>query len=105
MIQFIQAWSLWREGLAKDLVDPSVSESCSDEEVLCCIHVGLLCVQDDPDARPPMSAILTTLESRSTPLATPDKPLYFSRRNKVAKRADYSQDSVDTETLTVVEGR
>uniref|UniRef100_A0A453GLX6 Protein kinase domain-containing protein n=1 Tax=Aegilops tauschii subsp. strangulata TaxID=200361 RepID=A0A453GLX6_AEGTS len=101
----IYAWSLWREGLAKDLVDPSVSESCSDEEVLCCIHVGLLCVQDDPDARPPMSAILTTLESRSTPLATPDKPLYFSRRNKVAKRADYSQDSVDTETLTVVEGR
>ncbi|XBI22160.1 hypothetical protein VPH35_063210 [Triticum aestivum] len=78
----IYAWSLWREGLAKDLVDPSVSESCSDEEVLCCIHVGLLCVQDDPDARPPMSTILTTLESRSTPLATPDKPLYFSRRNR-----------------------
>ena len=89
MIRFIQAWSLWREGLAKDLVDPSVSESCSDEEVLYCIHVGLLCVQDDSDARPPMSTVLTTLESRSTPLATPDKPPYFSGRNKVAKRADY----------------
>ncbi|KAM3335757.1 hypothetical protein ACQJBY_029954 [Aegilops geniculata] len=101
----IYTWSLWREGLAKDLVDPSVSESCSNEEVLCCIHVGLLCVQDDPDARPLMSTVVSALESRSTPLATPDKPLYFSQRNKIAKRAKYGQNSVDTETLTVVEGR
>nr|XP_040241783.1 G-type lectin S-receptor-like serine/threonine-protein kinase At1g11330 [Aegilops tauschii subsp. strangulata] len=79
----IYAWSLWREGLAMDVVDPSVSESCSNEEVLCCIHVGLLCVQDDPDARPVMSTVISTLESRSTPLARPDKPLYFSQRNKV----------------------
>ncbi|KAF7040131.1 hypothetical protein CFC21_050054 [Triticum aestivum] len=101
----IYAWSLWREGLAMDLVDPSVSESCSNEEALCCIHVGLLCVQDDPDARPLMSTVVSTLESRSTPVATPDKPLYFSQRNKVAKRADYGQDSVDMEALTVLEGR
>nr|XP_020150451.1 G-type lectin S-receptor-like serine/threonine-protein kinase B120 isoform X2 [Aegilops tauschii subsp. strangulata] len=101
----IYAWSLWREGLAMDLVDPSVSESCSNEEALCCIHVGLLCVQDDPDARPLMSTVVSTLESRSTPVATPDKPLYFSQRNKVAKRADYGQDSVDMEALTVLEER
>uniref|UniRef100_A0A452XB16 S-locus receptor kinase C-terminal domain-containing protein n=2 Tax=Aegilops tauschii TaxID=37682 RepID=A0A452XB16_AEGTS len=93
------------EGLAMDLVDPSVSESCSNEEALCCIHVGLLCVQDDPDARPLMSTVVSTLESRSTPVATPDKPLYFSQRNKVAKRADYGQDSVDMEALTVLEER
>uniref|UniRef100_N1QSU7 Cysteine-rich receptor-like protein kinase 7 n=1 Tax=Aegilops tauschii TaxID=37682 RepID=N1QSU7_AEGTA len=65
----IYAWSLWREGLAMDVVDPSVSESCSNEE-------------DDPDARPVMSTVISTLESRSTPLARPDKPLYFSQRNK-----------------------
>lgn len=88
-----------------DLVDPSVSESCSNEEVLCCIHVGLLCVQDDSDARPLMSTVVSTLESRSTPPAMPDKPLYFSQRNKVAKRAEYGQDSVDMEALTVIEGR
>ncbi|XP_044351936.1 G-type lectin S-receptor-like serine/threonine-protein kinase At4g27290 [Triticum aestivum] len=101
----IYAWSLWREGLAMDLVDPCVSESCSSEEALCCIHVGLLCVQDDPDARPLMSTVVSTLESRSTPLATPYKPLYFSQRNKVAKRAAHGQDSVDMEALTVIEGR
>ncbi|KAM3354589.1 hypothetical protein ACQJBY_025353 [Aegilops geniculata] len=101
----IYAWSLWREGLAMDLVDPSVSESCSNEEALCCIHVGLLCVQDDLDARPLMSTVVSTLESRSTPVATPYKPLYFSQRNKVAKIAEYGQDSVDMEALTVIEGR
>ncbi|VAH69089.1 unnamed protein product [Triticum turgidum subsp. durum] len=101
----IYAWSLWKEGLAMDLVDPSVPEGCSNEDVLCCIHVGLLCVQDDPDARPLMSTVVSTLESRSTPLARPDKPLYFSQRNKAAKRADYGEDSVDMEALTVLEGR
>ncbi|KAM0822012.1 hypothetical protein ACQ4PT_071789 [Festuca glaucescens] len=101
----IYAWSQWREGLAKDLVDLSILESCSTEEVLCCIHVGLLCVQDDPDARPPMSTVVSVLESRSTPTATPDKPLYFSQRNKVAKKRGYVHDSVDRKTLTTVEGR
>uniref|UniRef100_A0ACD5XQR5 Uncharacterized protein n=1 Tax=Avena sativa TaxID=4498 RepID=A0ACD5XQR5_AVESA len=101
----IYAWSLWREGLSKDLVDQSVLESCCTEEVLCCIHVGLLCVQDDPDARPPMSTVVSVLESRSTPTGTPNKPLYFSQRKKVPKQRDYVQDSVDMETLTLIEGR
>ncbi|KAM0900555.1 hypothetical protein ACQ4PT_020562 [Festuca glaucescens] len=101
----IYAWSQWREGLAKDLVDLSILESCSTEEVLCCIHVGLLCVQDDPDARPPMSTVVSVLESRSTPTFTPDKPLYFSQKNKVAKKRGYVHDSVDRKTLTTVEGR
>ncbi|VAH69086.1 unnamed protein product [Triticum turgidum subsp. durum] len=85
------AWSLWKEGLAMDLVDPSVPEGCSNEDVLCCIHVGLLCVQDDPDARPLMSTVVSTLESRSTPLARPDKPLYFSQRNKHSFKAKASK--------------
>lgn len=101
----IYAWNLWREGLAKDLVDPSVLESCLTEEVLCCIHVGLLCAQDDPDARPPMSTVVSVLEGRSTPIATPDKPLYFSQRNRVPKKREYVQDSVDMATLTLIEGR
>lgn len=44
---------------------------------------------------------------RSTPLAMPEQPLYFARRrNKVAKSDHYIQeDSVDTEALTIVEGR
>lgn len=37
----VYAWNLWREGVAGDLVDPSVVENCSNEEALCCIHVGL----------------------------------------------------------------
>ncbi|KAK1602039.1 hypothetical protein QYE76_017839 [Lolium multiflorum] len=101
----IYSWSQWREGLSKDLVDPSILESCSTKEVLCCIHVGLLCVQDDPDARPAMSTVVSVLESRSPPTATPDKPLYFSHRNKMAKKRGYVHDSVDRRTLTTVEGR
>lgn len=101
----IYAWSLWREGLAKDLVDPSVVESCSHEEVLRCVHVGLLCVQDNPDARPLMSNVVSVLESGSTTLPTPDQPLYFAQRNKATQKADCIQNSVDRDTLTIIEGR
>lgn len=86
-------------------MDSSVAESCSSEEALCCIHVGLLCVQDNPDARPFMSNVVSVLESRSTALPTPDQPFYFAQRKKATENRDYIQDSVDRKTLTVIDGR
>uniref|UniRef100_A0A0E0LYG7 non-specific serine/threonine protein kinase n=1 Tax=Oryza punctata TaxID=4537 RepID=A0A0E0LYG7_ORYPU len=94
------AWNLWREGLAKDFVDSSVVESCSHEEVFHCIHTALLCVQDNPNARPLMSNIVSVLEGRrSTLLPTPEQPFYFAQRSKEL------QNSVDRKTITIVEGR
>ena len=58
---FIQAWNLWKEGKAGNLVDSSMAESCSPDEVSLCIHVGLLCVADDPTSRPLMSSVVSIL--------------------------------------------
>ncbi|XWS11911.1 hypothetical protein CRYUN_Cryun37aG0045800 [Craigia yunnanensis] len=40
------AWQLWYEGRGLELIDPTFGELCPQDEVLRCIHIGLLCVQD-----------------------------------------------------------
>ncbi|KAK3118381.1 hypothetical protein QOZ80_9BG0698240 [Eleusine coracana subsp. coracana] len=49
------AWSLWKDGNTKNFIDSSIVESCILDEASQCIHIGLLCVQDNPNARPLMS--------------------------------------------------
>ncbi|KAL6332162.1 hypothetical protein AAG906_001876 [Vitis piasezkii] len=49
------AWRLWNEGKELEFVDSLLTESCPAEEILRCVHIGLLCVQEDPADRPTMS--------------------------------------------------
>ena len=55
----MQAWSLWKDGNAKEFVDSSIVDNCSLDETSQCIHIGLLCVQDNPNARPLISSIVS----------------------------------------------
>ncbi|THG01725.1 hypothetical protein TEA_024990 [Camellia sinensis var. sinensis] len=57
------AWQLWNEGRALDLMDQVLADSFSLSEVKRCIHVGLLCVQDQVADRPTMTAIILMLSS------------------------------------------
>ncbi|KAG6755865.1 hypothetical protein POTOM_039273 [Populus tomentosa] len=43
-----QAWKLWSNGRGLELMDPMLEKSSVATEVLRCIHIGLLCVQEDP---------------------------------------------------------
>ncbi|KAL6844011.1 hypothetical protein ACP4OV_025684 [Aristida adscensionis] len=73
------AWSLWKDDTAMDLVDSSIAESCSPNEAIRCIHIGLLCVQDNPNNRPLMSSVLFMLENEATSLSVPKQPMYLSQ--------------------------
>ncbi|KAL6184350.1 hypothetical protein ACLB2K_045752 [Fragaria x ananassa] len=48
------AWNLWNEGRAMELVDEVLGDSYSKSEVMTCVHVGLVCVQDNAADRPTM---------------------------------------------------
>ncbi|XP_057450308.1 cysteine-rich receptor-like protein kinase 15 isoform X2 [Lotus japonicus] len=76
------AWQLWNEGKESEFVDPLLRESClaSEPEVLRCVHIGLLCVQQDPEDRPTMSDVVALLGSESTVLPQPSKPSFPLRR-------------------------
>lgn len=100
----LQIWHLWKEERALEMVDSSLKESCSAHEVLRCIQIGLLCVQEDAFERPSMSAVVVMLNSEIS-LPSPRQPPFTFRKPSnsysplVAQKEFYS---VDEETITEV---
>ncbi|RXH85983.1 hypothetical protein DVH24_017036 [Malus domestica] len=76
----LQAWELWNEGKGLELMDPLLRDSCSTNELLRCIHVGLLCVQEDTNKRPTMSSVVLMLKCEASSLLKPDRPAFFTGR-------------------------
>ncbi|XP_062095430.1 G-type lectin S-receptor-like serine/threonine-protein kinase At4g27290 [Humulus lupulus] len=70
------AWKLMKEGREIELLDECLRDSQNSSEVLRCIHVGLLCVQQNPMDRPSMPSVVMMLGSESV-LPQPKKPGYF----------------------------
>ncbi|EEC85017.1 hypothetical protein OsI_32308 [Oryza sativa Indica Group] len=103
----IYAWNMWKEGKTKDLADSLIIDSCLLDEVLLCIHVALLCVQENPNDRPLMSSTVFILENgSSTALPAPSRPAYFAyRSDKSEQSRENIQNSMNTFTLTNIEGR
>ncbi|XP_010448745.1 PREDICTED: cysteine-rich receptor-like protein kinase 15 isoform X2 [Camelina sativa] len=92
------AWKLWSKGTPLDLVDPIVIDNCQKSEVVRCIHIGLLCVQEDLVERPIMSTIFVMLTSNTVTLPMPQQPGFF-----VQKRPESDQcvsGSVDDAPIT-----
>ncbi|XP_020185450.1 receptor-like serine/threonine-protein kinase SD1-8 [Aegilops tauschii subsp. strangulata] len=100
------AWNLWNDGKPMDMVDSSIADNCSPTEVLRCIHIGLLCVQDNPYNRPLMSSVVFMLENETTELSTPRQPVYFAYRNSEAKETgENTSSSMNNMSVTMFEGR
>ncbi|KAK2978987.1 hypothetical protein RJ640_017551 [Escallonia rubra] len=72
------AWMLWIEGTAVELVDPLMEDPFPISEVLRCIQVCLLCVQQHPEDRPTMSSVLSMLDSETAKLPQPKHPGFFA---------------------------
>ncbi|XP_057424958.1 cysteine-rich receptor-like protein kinase 10 [Lotus japonicus] len=70
------AWRNWREGTATKVIDPSLN-NISPNEMMRCIHIGLLCVQENSANRPTMSNVVLMLNSNSVTLPVPSKPAFF----------------------------
>ncbi|KAM3380270.1 hypothetical protein P3S68_005843 [Capsicum galapagoense] len=73
------AWELWKAGrVFEELTEPVLlNESTPMNEVMRCIHVGLLCVQANPMDRPSMSSVVMMLTNDSLQLPVPRQPAFF----------------------------
>ncbi|ONK65446.1 uncharacterized protein A4U43_C07F37200 [Asparagus officinalis] len=67
-------WKHWRKGISSEIVDPSLGEDYSRNEVSRCIQIGLLCAQEAPADRPSMSSVFLMLNSSLMPLQDPLPP-------------------------------
>ncbi|KAK2644363.1 hypothetical protein Ddye_019558 [Dipteronia dyeriana] len=71
------AWELWRDETPMQLLDSNLTDSYSRDEVLRRIHIGLLCVQEDPSTRPSMATVVHMLNSYSVSPPLPQQPAFF----------------------------
>ncbi|XP_039169842.1 cysteine-rich receptor-like protein kinase 29 [Eucalyptus grandis] len=65
-------WNSWNEGSISNIIDPLIIFG-SRTEIERCIHVGLLCVQENVAQRPTMASVLLML-SHSITLPVPSRP-------------------------------
>ncbi|CAN4078261.1 unnamed protein product [Withania somnifera] len=72
-----QAWELWNDGKAVELIDPSIVDSCPIEVASRCIQVGLLCLQVSAADRPTMSSVLFMLSNEAT-VPSPKSSVLFT---------------------------
>ncbi|KAF3774874.1 Cysteine-rich receptor-like protein kinase 25 [Nymphaea thermarum] len=94
------AWRLWRENRATELLDESLTHSSDGSEVARCIHIGLLCVQEDPTRRPTMSSIVLMLSSSSLTLRAPSAPAFILGRSRVYSDTSNTASTARTESDT-----
>ncbi|RDX61707.1 Cysteine-rich receptor-like protein kinase 25, partial [Mucuna pruriens] len=95
------AWKNWTEQTPLELLDPTLRGSYSRNEVTRCIHIGLLCVQENPSDRPSMATIALMLNSYSVTLSMPRQPPSFLRGrspNRLNRGLDSDQSITDRST-------
>ncbi|KAL3740580.1 hypothetical protein ACJRO7_021800 [Eucalyptus globulus] len=72
-------WNKWRDGTPLKVLDLAIVDSYSRDEVLRCLHIGLLCIQEDPATRPTMATVVLMLSSNYFNLPLPQHPAFFVR--------------------------
>ncbi|XP_031278215.1 cysteine-rich receptor-like protein kinase 10 [Pistacia vera] len=101
------AWKLWCGEHALELMDPVLAQSCVPVELLKYIHIGLLCVQEDPVDRPTMSSVVVMLGSDTITLPKPTEPAFSVGRfvNLAQSSSDIKVSSTNEVTLSSVSPR
>ncbi|KAJ6292684.1 hypothetical protein OIU78_024794 [Salix suchowensis] len=95
------AWRNWREGTAQAIIDPVLS-SGSSTEMMRCIHIGLLCVQENVADRPTMDSIVLMLSSSSLTLQRPSQPAFFmSNQSDMSSSLGLNSRVTDQSSLSI----
>ncbi|EOA22233.1 hypothetical protein CARUB_v10002820mg [Capsella rubella] len=95
------AWDSWCETKGVSIVDEALCGSYDLEEVMRCIHIALLCVQDHPKDRPTISQIVYML-SNDNNLPIPKQPTFSNVLNGDDQQVEFSINEV---TQTELEAR
>ncbi|KAM3199035.1 hypothetical protein P3L10_034187 [Capsicum annuum] len=92
----LQAWKHWKNGTPLEILDPNIdTESYSRQEMIQCIYLGLLCVQEDVEQRPTIASVVLMLNSYSVTLPIPQQPptyFFLSSRAEMMKQLGIESD-------------
>ncbi|KAF5474678.1 hypothetical protein F2P56_006558 [Juglans regia] len=103
------AWRNWREGTISNLADPTIRNSCSETQIMRCIHIGLLCVQENLADRPNMASVVLMFNSQSITLPVPTRPAFLMHSNNdrsdKVHRSSSAQPSINEASISELDPR
>ncbi|GLT46103.1 hypothetical protein SLA2020_198860 [Shorea laevis] len=103
------AWQLWTDDRGLELIDPTLDEICPHDQILRCIHIGLLCVQDHAVDRPTMSDVVSMLSNETISLPEPKQPAFFITTANVKEagvpKINSDHYSINQVSISVMEAR
>ena len=85
-----------------EFMDVNLDLTIVPSELLRCLQVGLLCVQNFPDDRPTMTSVVFMLGNESIALAEPKKPGFFEQEFRELSGDSFSNNAM---TITLLEAR
>ncbi|XP_006657793.1 cysteine-rich receptor-like protein kinase 6 [Oryza brachyantha] len=77
-------WEHWTAGTVAELADSSLAGRCPRDQILKCVNIGLLCVQEDPIDRPMMSVVNVMLGSSTVSVQAPSRPAFCVQKSSVS---------------------
>nr|SSC84616.1 At421370-like [Capsella grandiflora] len=106
-------WRNWKEGNGLEIVDSTIIDSPSPSsstlprhDILRCIQIGLLCVQERAEDRPMMSSVVLMLGSETVDIPHPKPPGYCVGRSPLETDSFTSNSwTVNQITISVLEAR
>ncbi|CAN1281444.1 G-type lectin S-receptor-like serine/threonine-protein kinase At4g27290 [Linum perenne] len=108
------AWKLWKEGRALEIMDSSLETECSGNvsQVMRCINIGLLCVQNSAYDRPTMANVVVMLgggEETAALLPQPKEPAFYNEKEPFhttdSSSSVFPFSSTNELSLTVLQAR
>uniref|UniRef100_A0ACD5UKT6 Uncharacterized protein n=1 Tax=Avena sativa TaxID=4498 RepID=A0ACD5UKT6_AVESA len=102
------AWQQWNEDKGEEMIDPLIRPSCSVRQVMRCIHIALLCVQDHAQDRPDIPMVIVMLSNDSSTLPMPRPPTLMLRGRSIESSKSSENEkshSIGTVSMTQLHGR
>ncbi|KAK4439263.1 G-type lectin S-receptor-like serine/threonine-protein kinase [Sesamum alatum] len=103
------AWKLWSEDNGLAFADEALASQDFQGEIVRCIHIALLCVQEFPKDRPTIQTVLSMLSREIVDLPAPEQPVFAEKWNGTHMGSTHPTSQVGFSTneltLTVLDGR
>ncbi|CAN6168299.1 unnamed protein product [Urochloa humidicola] len=85
-------WDHWVKGTMSQMLHPSLDDFAR-RQALRCVHIGLLCLQPEPNDRPDISTVVFMLTRDSMELRPPAQPAFFFGRESPSRSRSDGQRS------------
>ncbi|XP_044471345.1 cysteine-rich receptor-like protein kinase 15 [Mangifera indica] len=83
------AYNLWKEEKGMEFMDPSLDDTNFLCNLIKCLQIALLCVQEYPNDRPSMLEVSSMIKNETLNIMTPKKPAF-------SKQADEDRETIVT---------